>query len=179
MITLAIGFLNINLGADIIYSYESNLPMPSISSSLSNVYPIPLVSTFSKKLDVPEETIEHLSGIVNQNLYDGNLLGMNPKFGHIWYNRYDRHHYQDAHIHPNCQWSFIIYVDLHAKTSFLNPSIGLIQNQIGNSVAEFPLDYKPDLGPGSIIIFPSFLMHMVNSGNEGTTISGNVYMEYQ
>ena len=26
---------------------------------------------------------------------------------------------------------------------------------------------------------PSFLMHMVNSGNEGTTISGNVYMEYQ
>ena len=136
-------------------------------------------TTFSKKLDVPEETIEHLSGIVNKNLYDGNLLGMNPKFGHMWYNRYDKHHYQDAHIHPRTQWSFIIYVDLHAKTSFLNPSIGLIQNQLGNCLEEFPLDYKPDLGPGSIIIFPSFLMHMVNNGVGGTTISGNIYMDYQ
>ena len=136
-------------------------------------------STFSQKLPLQPEAYEHLSDIINKNLYDNNLLGMNPKFGHIWYNRYDKHHYQDAHLHPNCQWSFIIYVDLHAKTSFLNPSMGLIQNQIGNCVEEFPLDYKPDLGPGSIIIFPSFIMHMVNAGNEGTTISGNVYMEYQ
>ena len=62
---------------------------------------------------------------------------------------------------------------------FLNPSIKDIQNQIGQSVTQFPLDYKPNLGPGSIIIFPSFLFHMVNSGVEGTTISGNVYMDYQ
>ena len=78
-------------------------------------------TSFSQKLDVPRETYEHLSDVVNKNLYEGNLLGANPKFGHIWYNRYDKHHYQDAHIHPRCQWSFIIYVDIHAKTSFLNP----------------------------------------------------------
>ena len=136
-------------------------------------------SSFSKELEIPEETYKHLSEIINTNLYEGNLLGANPKFGHIWYNRYNKHHYQDAHIHPRCQWSFIIYVDLHAKTSFLNPSMPLIQNQLGNQLADFPLDYKPDLGPGSIIIFPSFLMHMVNSGNEGTTISGNICMDYQ
>lgn len=135
-------------------------------------------STFAKKLPLDNEAYEHLSSIINQNLYDGNLLGANPKFGHIWYNRYDKHHYQDAHIHPGCQWSFIIYVDIRPKTSFLNPSMGLIQNQMGNNLEAFPLDYKPDLEPGSIIIFPSFLMHMVNSGNEGTTISGNVYMDY-
>jgi len=135
-------------------------------------------STFAKKLPLDQEAYEHLSSIINQNLYDGNLLGANPKFGHIWYNRYDKHHYQDAHIHPGCQWSFIIYVDIRPKTSFLNPSMGLIQNQMGNNLEAFPLDYKPDLEPGSIIIFPSFLMHMVNSGNEGTTISGNVYMDY-
>ena len=135
-------------------------------------------STFAKKMVLDNGTIEHLSGIINQNLYDGNLLGANPKFGHIWYNRYDKHHYQDAHIHPNCQWSFIIYIDLRPKTSFLNPSMGMIQNQMGNNLEAFPLDYKPDLEPGSIIIFPSFLMHMVNSGNEGTTVSGNIYMDY-
>ena len=136
-------------------------------------------SSFSNELEIPEETYKHLSEIINTNLYEGNLLGANPKFGHIWYNRYNKHHYQDAHIHQRCQWSFIIYVDLHAKTSFLNPSMPLIQNQLGNQLSDFPLDYKPDLGPGSIIIFPSFLMHMVNSGNEGTTISGNIYMDYQ
>tara|TARA_B100001996_G_C18643741_1_gene586612 strand:+ start:259 stop:777 length:519 start_codon:yes stop_codon:yes gene_type:complete len=136
-------------------------------------------STFAEQLDIPRETYAYLSEVINKNLYDGNLLGKNPKFGHVWYNRYDKHHYQDVHIHPNCQWSFIIYVDVQAKTSFLNPSIKDIQNQIGMCVAEFPLDYKPDLGPGSIIIFPSFLFHMVIAGNEGTTIAGNIYMEYQ
>ena len=31
---------------------------------------------------------------------------------------------------------------------------------------------------GVIIIFPSFLMHSVNSGQVGTTVSGNIYMKY-
>ena len=34
------------------------------------------------------------------------------------------------------------------------------------------------LEKGDIIIFPSFLMHSVNSGQVGTTISGNIYMKY-
>ena len=35
-----------------------------------------------------------------------------------------------------------------------------------------------NLEKGDIIIFPSFLMHSVNSGQVGTTISGNIYMKY-
>ena len=53
-----------------------------------------------------------------------------------------------------------------------------IQNQLGNNLEKFPLDYKPELGPGNMIIFPSFMMHFVNAGNVGHTISGNIYMEY-
>ena len=56
--------------------------------------------------------------------------------------------------------------------------MGMIQNQLGNCHGAFPLDYKPDLKKGDIIIFPSFLMHSVNSGQVGTTISGNIYMKY-
>ena len=129
--------------------------------------------------DVPQETWKYLSEVVERNLYYGECMGANPRFGHIWKNVYSKHDYQDVHIHPNCQWSFVIYVDTYSKTSFLNPSMKDIQNQIGNQVIQFPLDYKPDLGPGSIIIFPSFLMHMVNTGEGGTTISGNIYMDYQ
>ena len=55
-----------------------------------------------------------------------------------------------------------------------------IQNQIsGGGILDFALDYKPNLDTGSIIIFPSFLMHMVAHGGEGSTISGNVYLDYR
>jgi len=150
-------------------------------ADLENTWDSGTPTTFGtqKVDDVPQETWKYLSQVVERNLYYGECMGANPRFGHIWKNVYSKHDYQDVHIHPNCQWSFVIYVDTYSKTSFLNPSMKDIQNQIGNQVIQFPLDYKPDLGPGSIIIFPSFLMHMVNSGNEGTTISGNVYMEYQ
>ena len=73
--------------------------------------------------------------------------------------------YQDPHIHPVCQWSFIIYETVRSKTSFLNPSLAVIQEKYGMNCCAFPPDYKPDLELGSIIIFPSMLLHFVNSGN--------------
>ena len=150
-------------------------------ADLENTWDSGTPTTFGtqKVDDVPQETWKYLSEVVERNLYYGECMGANPRFGHIWKNVYSKHDYQDVHIHPNCQWSFVIYVDTYSKTSFLNLSMKDIQNQIGNQVIQFPLDYKPDLGPGSIIIFPSFLMHMVNTGEGGTTISGNLYMDYQ
>ena len=150
-------------------------------AELENTWDSGTPTTFGtqKVDDVPQETWKYLSEVVERNLYYGECMGANPSFGHIWKNVYGKHDYQDVHIHPNCQWSFVIYVDTYSKTSFLNPSMKDIQNQIGNQVVQFPLDYKPNLGPGSIIIFPSFLMHMVNNGVGGTTISGNIYMDYQ
>ena len=131
-----------------------------------------------KPEEVPTTVWQYLSEVVERNLYPAQLMGKDARFGHIWKNVYQKHDYQDAHIHPHCQWSFIIYVDVTSRTAFFNPSIHNIQNHIGCTNPYFPLDYKPNLEPGSIIIFPSFLMHMVNSGNEGSTISGNLYMEY-
>ena len=150
-------------------------------AELENTWDSGTPTTFGtqKVDDVPQETWKYLSEVVERNLYYGECMGANPRFGHIWKNVYGKHDYQEVHIHPNCQWSFVIYVDTYSKTSFLNPSMKDIQNQIGNQVVQFPLDYKPNLGPGSIIIFPSFLMHMVNNGVGGTTISGNIYMDYQ
>ena len=150
-------------------------------AELENTWDSGTPTTFGtqKVDDVPQETWKYLSEVVERNLYYGECMCANPRFGHIWKNVYGKHDYQDVHIHPNCQWSFVIYVDTYSKTSFLNPSMKDIQNQIGNQVVQFPLDYKPNLGPGSIIIFPSFLMHMVNNGVGGTTISGNIYMDYQ
>ena len=137
-------------------------------------------TTFNTKLELPQPVWEHIGEIVGNNLGPVGLMGLEPHIGHVWRNRYREHDYQDPHIHPNSQWSFIVYETVeNSRTSFFNPSMGLIQNQLGNCSGAFPLDYKPQLKKGDIIIFPSFLMHSVNSGQVGTTISGNIYMNYQ
>jgi len=139
-----------------------------------------LQTTFNTKLELPQPVWEHLGEIIGNNLGPVGLMGLEPHIGHVWRNRYREHDYQDPHIHPNSQWSFIVYETVeNSRTSFFNPSMGLIQNQLGNCSGAFPLDYKPNLKKGDIIIFPSFLMHSVNSGQVGTTVSGNVYMKYQ
>ena len=139
-----------------------------------------LQTTFNTKLELPQPVWEHLGEIIGNNLGPVGLMGLEPHIGHVWRNRYRETDYQDPHIHPNSQWSFIVYETVeNSRTSFFNPSMGLIQNQLGNCSGAFPLDYKPQLKKGDIIIFPSFLMHSVNSGQVGTTVSGNVYMNYQ
>lgn len=135
-------------------------------------------TTFTKNVKLSDESFSHLAEIVTRNLSEHGLMGKNPRISHMWRNRYSETDYQDVHIHPHCQWSFIIYETMKSQTSFLNPSIRDIQNQIGQGIGMFPLDYKPDLGPGDIIIFPSFLFHSVNRGAGGTSIAGNIYMEY-
>ena len=137
-------------------------------------------TTFNTKLELTQPVWEHLGEIIGRNLGPVGLMGNEPNIGHVWRNRYGENDYQDPHIHPNSQWSFIVYETVErSRTSFFNPSMGMIQNQLGNCHGAFPLDYKPDLKKGDIIIFPSFLMHSVNSGQVGTTISGNIYMKYQ
>ena len=136
-------------------------------------------TTFNTKLELTQPVWEHLGEIIGRNLGPVGLMGNEPNIGHVWRNRYGENDYQDPHIHPNSQWSFIVYETVErSRTSFFNPSMGLIQNQLGNCHGAFPLDYKPNLKKGDIIIFPSFLMHSVNSGQVGTTVSGNIYMKY-
>ena len=133
-------------------------------------------TSFLHEHKIEDETIEHLIEIITRNLGQ-DLVGPNPRFGKIWRNKYSEHDWQDIHIHPNCQWSFIIYESVNSsKTVFLNPSFKDVQNQLGMTVPGFPLDFRPELKKGDIIIFPSFIEHFVMPGNIGSTISGNIYI---
>jgi hypothetical protein len=134
-------------------------------------------TTMGKNHKIEPETFEHLIEIFNRNL--GSLVGQNPRFGYIWRNKYTKTDWQDIHIHPHCQWSFIIYETVEeSKTVFMNPVYKDIQNHFSGNLPDFPLDFRPELGRGNIMIFPSFLEHFVRPGNEGSTISGNLYMDY-
>lgn len=135
-------------------------------------------STMGKDHNIKPETYEYLIEVFVRNLGE-ELIGPNPRFGEIWRNIYEENDWQDIHIHPKASWSFIIYESVsESKTVFMNPLYRDIQNQLGTNVKTFPLDFRPVLNTGDMIIFPSFIQHFVRPGNIGSTISGNVYMDY-
>mgnify|MGYP003325589289 CR=1 FL=1 len=127
---------------------------------------------------IPRSTLEYLTEVVSKPLDTIKDKFLAMRFTQIWRNKYDEHTYQGYHIHPNAQWSFIIYEDVTSKTAFIHPIMPLIQNHFGDNSKVFPMDYRPNLEPGSMILFPSFLGHEVLPGNTGTTLSGNIVVEY-
>lgn len=134
-------------------------------------------TSFPTENVVSDETYEYIGDIILKNVSE--LGGFsNPRFGPIWRNNYEKTDYQDSHIHPHSQWSFIIYETVkESKTNFINPARSLIMNQLGFYPKDIPTEFTPICGPGDIIIFPSFLEHFVQQGGEGTTISGNLYLD--
>ena len=95
----------------------------------------------------------------------------------MWRNKYTKADWQDPHIHSGAQWSFIIYESVeYSKTVFMNPSRKVIMNQWAMYGNVIPMDFIPKIPSGHIVIFPSWVEHFVTSGNEGTTIAGNVYL---
>jgi len=135
-------------------------------------------STLGQNHDISDSTYEYLIEVMSKNL-GPELIGDNPRFGEIWRNKYEEDDWQDIHIHPRSSWSFIIYETVESsKTVFMSPIFKDVQNQFGTNVKEFPLDFRPQCSKGDIIIFPSFIEHFVRPGNRGTTISGNIYMDF-
>ena len=131
-------------------------------------------STLGQKHEIPDYTFEYLIEVIGRN------LGQDLRFGEIWRNKYEKDDWQDIHIHPRSSWSFVIYESVETgKTVFMSPIFKDVQNQFGNSVPEFPLDFRPECKQGDIVIFPSFVEHFVMPGNTGTTISGNIYMDFE
>jgi hypothetical protein len=99
----------------------------------------------------------------------------------IWENRYSDD-FQEKHIHPHSHFSFVIYKKIkESKTVFFNG----VSNLISSFYDEFFLtktnffttEFNPECTENQIIIFPSFLEHMVKKTNDGITISGNIIIE--
>jgi len=97
----------------------------------------------------------------------------------IWENRYENRDYQEKHVHPNSHFSFIIYKQIEeGKTVFVNPSdkslLSYYPPVFWEKTNFFELHNEPKCRQGQIIIFPSFLEHMVKETNDYcVTVSGN------
>ena len=123
-----------------------------------------------------DESYHYVSQLIFECI--GQFLDKSFYIGQVWRNKYNKEDWQDPHIHSGAQWSFVIYETVeHSKTVFMNPSRKVMMNQWGMYTESMMMDFIPQVPAGHIIIFPSWIEHFVTSGNEGTTVSGNVYLQ--
>lgn len=100
------------------------------------------------------------------------------KLINIWKNYYKNKDFQETHIHPKSNFSFIIYEKIkESQTIFYAPNHFLIQSIFDESTL-YTQTFKPNLTKNQIIIFPSFLEHSVEQHNNSISIAGNFNFAY-
>jgi len=142
-------------------------------------------STFKNNKDkkiqelIEEDSLNYILNILINMLEEKIKYSFKIELTYIWQNSYTNNDYQEPHIHGNSDFSFVIYKDVDkegGKTMFFNPNKNLI-TAFQNITHMFNLFFLPKCKPGQIILFPSFLEHMVLKNSQQKTISGNIKFE--
>jgi len=125
--------------------------------------------------DSTKYLLKNVSDLISEDIGKPHRLHLK----NIWENHYKENDYQDKHIHPMSHFSFIIYKKIsESNTLFFHPAEKLLQSYYENM--ELPIfmeNFKPDLKQGQLLVFPSFLEHMVLKHNHSETIAGNILIE--
>jgi len=123
---------------------------------------------------ISKENVEYLLSTMVKILEEKIKYPFEIGLVNIWQNNYLKNDYQEPHIHEQSDFSFIIYKNVEeGKTVFFNP----IKNYLlfyKNIAHMFDSLFMPKCKTGQIIIFPSFLEHMVLKNSNQTTIAGNL-----
>lgn len=147
-------------GSDVLTSFEEGKGSTPTKESLDYLYPT-IVGLLDQKIKTP---------------YKIQLIN-------IWENHYINSDFQEKHIHPRSDLSFIIYKKIdESKTVFVNPSDKLLEAFYPSYIKQNlfgPCQYTPECRENQIIIFPSFLEHYVKKTNNAITIAGNLSLTFQ
>ena len=98
----------------------------------------------------------------------------------IWENQYGENDFQEKHEHAGSHFSFVIYKKIkESNTIFMNPVLNLLESYYEDSILFdfFSKQFKPSCREGQMIIFPSFISHMVLKHSNSVTIAGNIKIE--
>ena len=131
--------------------------------------------SFENILD--EKSKEYLCKIISSHLTDNFNHLIEVEITSIWQNNYENNDFQEIHIHPQNHFSFVIYKQItKGRTIFVHPARNVMQAFYPEYLLEklFPMSYIPDVNQSQIVIFPSFLEHMVAKINNSITIAGNI-----
>ena len=140
-------------------------------------------TNFDSKNIIDKEAVQYLYQTIVKLLDEKITSPYTVELQHIWENHYEEADFQEAHTHPNSDFSFIIYKKINeSRTVFLSPFRHLLgsyyfscskkQDIMGG---EF---YMPECRENQIIIFPSFLEHCVKKTSNATTIAGNFRLTF-
>ena len=142
----------------------------SFKDQENNKIPDDLLDTIEKKI------IEFLEDCPNELKIRGTYI-----ISDIWYNIYDKIHFQEPHDHGDALFSGCYYLKFnkenHHQTSFYNPNFNIDYSKLEDNSY---FCFSPDCEEDDIIFFPSFLKHGTkgikkNSSNElRMTISFNI-----
>tara|TARA_R100001086_G_scaffold214449_1_gene130484 strand:+ start:656 stop:1171 length:516 start_codon:yes stop_codon:yes gene_type:complete len=130
-------------------------------------------SSYKTKNHFDPESAKYLTDTIAALLKE-KYQSFNVRITHIWRNKYTNHHYQEPHIHAEAgvQFSFIIYEKVNKPhTVFYNPAKYLIDAADAHFVLR---EFTPEVRKGQIIVFPSYIEHMVDRNSDQVTISGNL-----
>jgi hypothetical protein len=141
------------------------------------------ISSFNFKNSMDDSSVNYLLKIIGKSLGSQFVEPLKIQILNIWENKYTENSFQEKHTHPHSHFSFVIYKDVvEGKTIFFNPAINLIESyypgsSFFNKTNFFKLEFEPKCRKDQIVIFPSFLEHMVKKIDNSVTISGNIIIK--
>jgi len=128
--------------------------------------------------DSTKYILETIIKLINQDIHKAYNITLTS----IWQNNYKNNYYQEKHSHPGSHFSFVIYKKIkESNTVFFNPASQLIQSYYRKTflsdLSLFSDIFKVECREGQIIVFPSYLEHMVLKNSNSITISGNTLIK--
>jgi len=138
------------------------------------------MSSIGEGSELNEESQKYLLKKIGNILLKDIKKKFEIKLTWIWENHYKDGDFQEQHAHPGSHMSFIIYKKINqSKTVFFNPTIDLIESYYQKDYQPVEKSFKPECRQGQIIIFPSFLKHMVQKLKDSITIAGNIDINFK
>ena len=140
-------------------------------SNIKTSYPVDCEVT------MPNKSSQYLLKCIHALLHECIQQKFTLALTSVWENIYEKEDFQEGHIHPYHHFSFIVYKKIkQSKTAFFAPHKNLLESfYAGHYLYNiYQSNFIPDCKQNQIIIFPSFLEHMVMKTSNARTISGNL-----
>lgn len=137
-------------------------------------------SSYDTNSQINKESMKYLVEIIGKNIFEFIKKGFKLEIDNIWQNFYDNNDFQEKHIHVRSDFSFIIYKKIKESTTvFVAPHSYITESFYSGKFLEqyFETFFQPKCRENQIIIFPSFLEHMVKTTSNALTISGNIQVK--
>jgi hypothetical protein len=105
--------------------------------------------------------IDEINEILKEeiDLFKSNFSIISFRLLNAWFEKSKNQDYHPPHIHNKSNYSAVCYIDYdnteHTPTNFISPFNNLITNDI--------MHYKPRVTEGSLIFFPSKIIHYTDS----------------